>query len=200
MSGLLPSQSDPEVTTDEGDLRVVSLTDDDAASLIRSLSSDTARAIVAALHEDPATASELSESVSTSLQNVRHHLGQLEAAGVVRVADTRYSVKGREMNVYAPTDDSLVVCVGSEADEDRFLDSLERLLGALALLAGVALLVQRAFGAGVVDVGGPGTAPRVGDGVGGAVGPVLGLLPPGVAFFAGGALVLAVLAAWHRWG
>ncbi|MFB6124289.1 MAG: ArsR/SmtB family transcription factor [Haloferacaceae archaeon] len=199
MSGLLPSQSDPDVAADDGELRVVSLTDDDAATLIRSLSSETARAIVAALHEDPATASELSESVSTSLQNVRHHLGQLEEAGVVRVADTRYSVKGREMNVYAPSEDSLVVCIGSETDEERFLDSLERLVGALALLVGVALVVQRAFGAGVVDLGGPGTAPRVGDGVGEAVGPVLGLLPPGVAFFAGGALVLALVAAWHHW-
>ncbi|MFC6988413.1 ArsR/SmtB family transcription factor [Haloplanus sp. GCM10025708] len=174
------------------------MTDDDAAHLIRSLSSETARAIVAALHEDPATASELSESVSTSLQNIRHHLGQLEEVGLVRVADTRYSVKGREMNVYAPTEDSLVVCVGSETDKERFLDSLERPIGAFALLAGVAFLVQRAFGAGVVDLGGPGTAPRVGDSVGGAAGPILGLLPPGLAFFVGGALALALVAAWHH--
>jgi DNA-binding transcriptional ArsR family regulator len=199
MSGLLPTQAETEVTPDDdGELRVLSLTDDDADRLIGSLSSETARSILAALEESPATASELADAVSTSLQNVRHHLGNLEEAGLVEVADTRYSVKGREMNVYAPTQDSLVVCVGSE-DKERFLDSLERIVGVLGVLAVGALAIQRAFGAGVVDLGGPGTAPRVGDGVGAASGPVLGLVPPGVAFLAGGLLVVALLAAWNHY-
>ncbi|MFB6195871.1 MAG: ArsR/SmtB family transcription factor [Haloplanus sp.] len=200
MSGLLPSRSEPDVTREgEGELRVLSLTDDDAERLIGSLSSETARSIVAALEERPATASELAESVSTSLQNVRHHLGNLEDAGLVEVADTRYSVKGREMKVYAPTQDSLVVCVGSDADKERFLDSLDRLVGVLAVLAVGALAVQRAFGAGVVNLGGPETVPRVGDSVGTTTGPLLGLLPPGTAFLAGGLFVVALLVAWDRY-
>jgi DNA-binding transcriptional ArsR family regulator len=200
MSGLLPTQSETEVKPDDdGELRVLSLTDDDAERLIGSVSSETARSILAALEERPATASELAESVSTSLQNVRHHLGNLEEAGLVQVADTRYSVKGREMKVYAPSQDSLVVCVGSDVDKERFLDSLERLVGVLAVLAVGALAVQRAFGAGVVDLGGPGTAPRVGDGVASASGPILGLVPPGVAFLAGGLLVVSLLAAWNHY-
>lgn len=122
MQGLVSSESElAERAEREGDLRVVSLTDDDAERLIGSISSETARSIVTALEERPATASELADSVSTSLQNVRHHLGNLREAGLVEVADTRYSVKGREMNVYAPTQDSLVVCVGADA-----LDSVER--------------------------------------------------------------------------
>jgi len=196
MSGLLPSQAEGDVSAeDDGELRVLSLTDDDAEDLIGSVSSETARSILTALEERPATASELAETVSTSLQNVRHHLGNLEEAGLVEVADTRYSVKGREMKVYAPTQDSLVVCVGDE-DKERFLDSLERFVGALAVLAVGALAVERAFGTGVVDLGGPGTAPRVGDSVGSATGPLLGLVPPGVAFLAGGLLVLSLLVAW----
>lgn len=182
----------------DGELRVMSLTDDDAERLIGSVSSETARAILTALEERPATASELADAVSTSLQNVRHHLGNLQEAGLVEVAGTRYSVKGREMKVYAPTQDSLVV-VGSDADKERFLDSLERLVGVIAVLAIGAFAVQRAFGAGVVDLGGPGTAPRVGDSVGSAAGPILGLVPPGVAFLAGGLLVVALLAAWNRY-
>jgi DNA-binding transcriptional ArsR family regulator len=197
MSGLLPSQAEEDVSVEgDGELRVLSLTDDDAEDLIGSISSETARSILTALEDSPATASELAETVSTSLQNVRHHLGNLEEAGLVEVADTRYSVKGREMKVYAPTQDSLVVCVGSEDNKERFLDSLEGFVGALAALAVGALAVQRAFGTGVVDLGGPGTAPRVGDSVGSATGPLLGLVSPGVAFLAGGLLVLAVLVAW----
>jgi len=199
MSGLLPSHLERDVTPEEdGELRVLSLTDDDAERLIGSVSSETARSILTALEERPATASELADSVSTSLQNVRHHLGNLQEAGLVEVAGTRYSVKGREMKVYAPSQDSLVV-VGSEADKERFLDSLDRLVGVLAVLAVGAFAVQRAFGTGVVDLGGPGTAPRVGDGVGSATGPLLGLVPPGVAFLAGGLLVVALLAAWNRY-
>ncbi|SEO80849.1 transcriptional regulator, ArsR family [Halogranum amylolyticum] len=198
MSGLLPSDTQPSQKRD-GDLRVLWLDDEESDQLISSLSSETARSILTALHEAPATASELSETVDTSLQNIRHHLTNLQDAGLIQVTDTRYSVKGREMNVYAPTDDSLVVCVGREDDRSTFLDSLRRLLGTVAVLGVASLLVQFAFGTSVVDVGGPGTAPRVGDSVGGATGPLLGLLPPGAAFLLGGLLVLAVVAVWdHR--
>jgi DNA-binding transcriptional ArsR family regulator len=178
---------------------VLWLDDDESEQLINSLSSETARSLVTALHEAPATASELSESVDTSLQNVRHHLTNLQDAGLVQVTDTRYSVKGREMNVYAPTDDSLVVCVGREDDRSTFVDSLKRLIGTVAVLGVASLLVQFAFGTGVVDLGGPETAPRVGDSIGATAEPLLGLLPPGAAFLAGGLLVLAVVAVWeHR--
>ncbi|WP_248896268.1 ArsR/SmtB family transcription factor [Haloplanus halobius] len=117
MPELFRSQSTGDAASEEGEVRVLSLTDDDAEQLIGSLSSETARSIVTALEARPATASELAESVSTSLQNVRHHLGNLEEAGLVDVADTRYSVKGREMTVYAATQDSLVVCVGADTEE-----------------------------------------------------------------------------------
>jgi DNA-binding transcriptional ArsR family regulator len=199
MSGLLPSDTQPSQQRD-GDLRVLWLDDDESEQLINSLSSETARSIVTALHEAPATASELSESVDTSLQNVRHHLTNLQDAGLVQVTDTRYSVKGREMNVYAPTDDSLVVCVGREDDRSTFVDSLKRLIGTVAVLGVMSLLVQFAFGTSVVDLGGPETAPRVGDSIGSTAEPLLGLLPPGAAFLAGGLLVLAVVAVWdhHR--
>jgi DNA-binding transcriptional ArsR family regulator len=200
MSGLLPSEMEPDVSADDedGELRVLSLDDDGAEELIASLSSDTARSIYAALQDEPATASELAEAVSTSLQNVRHHLTNLEDAGLARVAGTRYSCKGREMKVYAPTRDSLVVCVGSPDDADRLADSLGPLLGVVAVVAAVAAAVQRLFGGAVVDLGGPGTAPRVGDSVGSATGPLLGVLQPGVAFVAGGLLAIALVLAWER--
>ncbi|MFB6131659.1 MAG: ArsR/SmtB family transcription factor [Salinigranum sp.] len=196
MSGLVPSDTDARETEDE-EPRVLWLDDEDAADLIGSLSSGTSRAVLTALHDEPSTASELSDRVETSIQNVRHHLNNLQEAGLVRVSDTRYSVKGREMNVYAPTDDPLVVCVGREADKEGFLESLRRLVGAVAALVLVSLAVQWAFGAAVSKLSGPGVAPRVPDSVAPAAGPVLGLLPPGAAFFAGGLLVLALVAAWE---
>jgi DNA-binding transcriptional ArsR family regulator len=123
MSGLLPSETEPNRSDGDGAVRVLSLDDDGTEDLIASLSTDTARTIYSALREEPATASELSDVVSTSIQNVRHHLSNLEDVGLVRVAGTRYSCKGREMNVYAPTQDSLVVCVGSPDHTERLVDA-----------------------------------------------------------------------------
>ncbi|MGM0591570.1 MAG: ArsR/SmtB family transcription factor [Halobacteriota archaeon] len=120
MSELPPSETDPI----DDDVRVLWLDDEDTESLIKSLSSDTARTILTALHDEDATASELSESVDTSVQNVKHHVANLREAGLVRVSGARYSVKGREMNVYAPTAESLVVCIGREDDTDDLLETL----------------------------------------------------------------------------
>ncbi|MFD1684635.1 ArsR/SmtB family transcription factor [Halobellus litoreus] len=123
MSGVLPSETERGATEDDGgDFRVLPLDDDEAARLINCLAADTARSTLAALQNDSATASELADAVGTSLQNVRHHLDNLREAGLVRVVDTRYSVKGREMKVYAPARDSLVVCVGESADVDRAIE------------------------------------------------------------------------------
>lgn len=195
MSGLLPG--DREGTTDEGsgDVRVLQI--DDADYLIESLSSETARAILSALHEEPATASELAELVDTSLQNVRHHLDTLIEADLVRIVDTQYSVKGREMDVYGPVEDALVVCVGGQSDQSSLVDQLSELVGAATLLAVASVFVQYAFETATSDVGGPETSPRVADSIS-SVEPVFGLLPPGVAFFAGGALVLLALFAWSK--
>jgi len=190
MSGLLPSES--ETTPEEGEPRVLWFDDEDAEELLGSLSSDTARAVLTSLHREPSTASALADEVDTSLQNVRYHLDNLESAGLVDVVDTEYSVKGREMNVYGPTDDPLVVCVGGDGNRDDIFDSLTEYVGVAALLAFASLLVQFAFGTGVADLGGPGTVPRVGDSLASG-GALVGLVSPGVAFLAGGVLVLAAV-------
>lgn len=195
MSGLLPTDTDPDLVDEERGLRVVQLEDADTERLLGSLRSETARELFSALHEEPATASELAEGADTSLQNVRHHLSNLQDADLVYVADTRYSSKGREMKVYAPSDDALVVCVG---EATGLLDSIEELAGAIVALAIGSLLVQLWFASAAADQGGPGTLPRVGDSVTAAE-PVFGFLPPGIAFFAGGLVVLGVLLAIRAW-
>ena len=111
---------------DEGKLRVLTLDDEGAERLIRSLSSETARAVLTTLQDDPATATELADAVSTSVQNVRHHLANLLDTDLVTVVDTRYSVKGREMKVYAPTSDPFVVCIGGDAASLSTLDAATR--------------------------------------------------------------------------
>jgi predicted transcriptional regulator len=113
MASLLPERT---VDGQEATPECISLTDSD--EILDALSSDTARKVLAALHEEPAPASDLAERVETSLQNVNHHLAQLQSAGLIDNVDTWYSTKGREMDVYAPTNQPLVMVAGESGNEE----------------------------------------------------------------------------------
>ncbi len=166
---LLPSRSEAEPPEDAGP-RVIGLDSDDADDVLAALSSETARSLLGAIHDEPAPPSELADRVDTSLQNAQYHLGKLEDAGAIEVVDTAYSAKGREMDVYAPADQPLVVFAGDEDDGSTLRAALSRLLGAVGVLAFASLAVQAAaegislpqigFGAG----GGDGAGDGGGDG------------------------------------
>jgi DNA-binding transcriptional ArsR family regulator len=189
MSELLPSDS--EVRAEQsGELQTLWLDSEEAGDLLSSIACDTARNVLTALHEEPATASEVADRVDTSLQNARHHLENLQDAGLVRVADTRYSSKGREMNVYAPSEDPMVVFVGRQDDEDGLLDSLRQFVPVVAALALASLLVQ-AFATPSATSTATGEIPRIGQSLGAAAGTTG--LPPGAVFLAGGLLVLVAV-------
>ncbi|WP_323674326.1 helix-turn-helix domain-containing protein [Halorubellus sp. PRR65] len=221
MADLLPSTPDTSAVED-AEPRVIGLDSEDADDLIGALSSGTARELLTALHEDPATPSKLADRVDTSLQNTQYHLEKLEDADVIEVIDTAYSAKGREMKVYAPANQPLVVFAGGEEKSTGLKAALTRLLGAFALLAGLSVLLQALVGdlgalfGGDAGVGrpapGPGEAPVAGnannstvetttaatDAAAGAADAALNAVPPGVAFFLGGALVLAAgFAYWY---
>ena len=201
MARLLPSRSDPDV---DASPRVVGLDDDDAEDLLSALSSTTARDVLAALHDEPTNPAALAETVDTSLQNVQYHLGRLESAGAIRVVDTVYSEKGREMDVYAPADRPLVVVAATDEETAGVSDVLTRLLGGVAVVAVASLLAQvlvdglpfvARTGAGGGDAGGTvGTADVAAEATtaAAATGP-----PPGLLVFLGGVTVLlAWLAVW----
>ncbi|MFC5136344.1 MULTISPECIES: ArsR/SmtB family transcription factor [Haloferacaceae] len=141
MSRLLPSLPDPE--PDDREPRVVGVDDEEAEELLAALGSETARNVLSTLHEEPATTSELADELDTSLQNVQYHLSNLTDAAVVDVIDTTYSEKGREMNVYAPSDEPLVLFAGSEEQSSGIKTALTRLLGGYVLLGLAAFVVHR---------------------------------------------------------
>lgn len=224
MADLLPSTPDTSAV-DDAEPRVIGLDSEDADDLIGALSSGTARELLTALHDDPATPSKLAERVDTSLQNTQYHLEKLEDADVIEVVDTAYSAKGREMKVYAPANQPLVVFAGDEEKSTGLKAALTRLLGAFAVLAGLSVLVQAIAGdlgalfGGGPAVGrpapGPGEQPVAGnannstvetttaaaDAAANGAEAAVGAVPPGVAFFVGGALVLAAgFAYWYTTG
>ncbi|WP_435155601.1 ArsR/SmtB family transcription factor [Haladaptatus sp. DFWS20] len=208
MADLLPSSTDVEPPTG-GNPRVLGVDSDDADDLLGALSSGTARSLLSALHEQPATASELSDEVDTSLQNAQYHLQKLEDAELISPVDTIYSEKGREMKVYAPTDGPLILFAGREDQATGLKDALSRVLGVSVLLGVVSAAIQYAVTEGIVGIGGQ-AAEKSTDSSGGisiasnegaqvsqdAASTVATTVPPGVLFFAGGALVLALGAIW----
>jgi DNA-binding transcriptional ArsR family regulator len=183
---LLPSTDDASAKQ-EGEIQVLGVDEEETADVFEALASDTARRVLTAIYDEPAPPSALAERLDLSLQNVSYHLDNLEDAGIVEVADTRYSEKGKEMNVYAPADDPVVVFVGTEERKTGFLDLLRRLVGATGLLfvASVFLYLYQGFG----RPGGAGDEPAL-----------LTLLSiPGMEFLFGGLFVLALGVLWWAW-
>jgi len=200
------------VEADHGPPRVLDLTGERADEVFSALSSATARTILSALYDDPKPASELVAATDTSLQNVQYHLDRMQDADLIEVADTRYSEKGNEMCVYAPTDAAVVLCGSEQSTTDRLRDAAPRLLGALGVLGGASLAVQYLW-TEYVDTngssGGSTTQPMTMDTQSSAAASGAGsetplLAEPGVVFFLGClAAVLAVVLlrwslAWYR--
>ena len=217
---LLPSR-DPAAP--DAEPRVIDVDSEDADDVLSALSADTARKLLSELTRQPAPPGELADRVDTSLQNAQYHLKKLKAAGAVEVVDTAYSEKGREMDVYAPANQPLVICAGDETHTSGIRSALTNFVGGLAVLAGVSLLLQELLGRsigtllspplrsgsagsgsptveyfpnGSVD---PGSLAADGgsslDAFGSTAGSVAAGLPPGLLFFAGGAVVLTALLA-----
>jgi DNA-binding transcriptional ArsR family regulator len=153
MSRLLPGR--PDVSPEDAEPTMLALDDDRADEVFDALGSETARTILQSLHGDPRPASELTDEVGTTLQNVQYHLTKLEAADLVTVVDTWYGENGAEMDVYAPTDEALVLFAG-EDPESSLRSLLERLVGVFTMLAlgalAVAVTVSRFRGSGTAEL------------------------------------------------
>jgi DNA-binding transcriptional ArsR family regulator len=149
MARLLPSTPDTS-EAEESDPRVIGLDSEAADDLIDAMSSETARELLASLHEDPATPSEIADSVDTSLQNAQYHIENLREVGAIEVIDTVYSEKGREMNVYAPADDPLVIVAAEDEQTSGLRAMLSRLLGGVGALLLGSTAVQQLFGDGIL--------------------------------------------------
>ncbi|QSG09071.1 ArsR/SmtB family transcription factor [Halapricum desulfuricans] len=192
---LLPSRLDPAPPEEP---RVYSLDAQDTQDALDALSADTARTMLSTLYDQPRSPTELREEVGTSLQNVHYHLENLQSAGLIREVGTRYSEKGNEMSVYGPASEAVVFVAGDDDSESRLEQSLARVLGAVGLLAGGSL----AFGAAVERWLAPDPEPTEPAGPGimtestQTAAETISAVDPALAFFLGGAFVLAMVAGW----
>ncbi|MFB6219314.1 MAG: ArsR/SmtB family transcription factor [Halobacteriaceae archaeon] len=206
MGRLLPSST----RAPDREPEVIGLAGEEADDLVGALSAGTARELLSELYEEPGAPSELADRVDTTLQNAQYHLEKLESADLIEEVDTVYSEKGREMRVFAPASEPLVVVAGGEEETSTLRTAIGRLLGAVAVLAAASLAVQEFVGESVLpSLAGAGGG---GDGGGEAVGTAevtaqgaetagaAGAgLPPGLLFFLGGLVALVVAAGLWYW-
>jgi DNA-binding transcriptional ArsR family regulator len=186
----LPSSGPEEDADQDGELRLLGFDDDETEAVLDAIASETARSILRAVHEEPRTKSELADRTGTSLQNVSYHLERLAEADLVGTTGTRYSEKGREMAVYGPADEPVVMFVGTDERKSSLRRLLGRFVGATALLAVLSVAVHA-----VVE----GELPYLSFTAAADSGVADPALPLATAVFLGGVAVLVFAFAWQYW-
>lgn len=185
-------------TDDDQSPRFVAIGSDESDDVLDALGSATGRRIYRRVLEAPATPSAVADDVETSVQNVAHHVSNLEDAGLIEPVGMRYSEKGREMTVWGATDS----CVVLGTDEASSRESLADDLGALAVLALATVAVSAVVRAArsvlspTADALVP-SSPGAGAPPVGLFEAVLGVVGPGVFVFVAGLVLLWSSLRWR---
>lgn len=95
--------------------RILELNSAEADVAFETLTSETTRTVLSIVYEQPSLPSEIRDEIDTSLQNVHYHLQKLEEGELIEPVGTSYSKKGREMTMYAPAYDEIVLVAGRDS-------------------------------------------------------------------------------------
>jgi len=80
-----------------------------ATKIAKAMASKTAGDIMRFIGDGQKTSTEISEHLSIPMNTAKYHIENLLDAGLILVATTKYSVKGREVKVYTLTNQLLIV-------------------------------------------------------------------------------------------
>jgi DNA-binding transcriptional ArsR family regulator len=83
--------------------------DERAQKISKAMASQTASDILQLLAEDKKSLTEITDRLDIPLTTAKYHIENLLEAGLITVAETKYSVKGREIKIYAITNQLLIV-------------------------------------------------------------------------------------------
>jgi DNA-binding transcriptional ArsR family regulator len=83
--------------------------DERAQKIAKAMASQTASDILQLLAESPKSLTGITQRLSIPLTTAKYHTENLLDAGLILVADTKYSVKGREIKIYSLTNQLLIV-------------------------------------------------------------------------------------------
>ena len=123
------------------------------------LSNDKAMRVLEILADKPMSATDVAEKLAMPLTTIKYNLDALVEVDLIKVKQTKWSKKGREIKIYEPVQKFIVVAPGSiQKDKSTVLSMLKKYLG---LVAGAvfaatgleALARSRGFGIGAAPMG-----------------------------------------------
>jgi len=83
--------------------------DERAQKIAKAMASPTGGDILHFLGEGPKSLTDIADQLKVPLNTAKYHLENLLDAGLIAVAETKYSVKGREIKLYSLTNQLLIV-------------------------------------------------------------------------------------------
>jgi DNA-binding transcriptional ArsR family regulator len=186
------------------DVIVLQPGDERAQKIGKAIASQTANDILHILSQGQKTASDLTGLLNIPMGTLKYHIDNLLEAGLVEIAETRYSVKGREVKVYQLKDQ--LVIVAPKMTNIRSILLKYASLFAIVIVASMAMLaILPLFQAPPDMVSAPAFSEDGGGGGGGGAGimaekaplaeavPEARVVAPVLAFFMGGCMVVLLL-------
>lgn len=133
MSKILPRKSDSDISKDNP--YIVDLGSKEAEVVLDALSSKTTRDIFLHIYENPSTKSEIASEFDGTIQNIKYHTDKLQKSGLIEIKRTDYSEKGKEMDVYGPTYEAVVLLASDDEINSRIKNKIKPLI--LTLFSGL---------------------------------------------------------------
>jgi DNA-binding transcriptional ArsR family regulator len=177
--------------------------DERAQKIGKAIASQTANDILHILSQGQKTASDLTGLLNIPMGTLKYHIDNLLEAGLVEIAETRYSVKGREVKVYRLKDQ--LVIVAPKVTNIRSILLKYASLFAIVILASLAMLAILPLFQAPPDLAGVPVFSKDGGSGGGRPGILAEQAPaaepvaetrqvaPVLAFFMGGCMIILLL-------
>jgi DNA-binding transcriptional ArsR family regulator len=183
--------------------------DERAQKIGKAIASPTAHEVLQILAGGPKTATDLTETLNIPMGTLKYHIENLLEAGLIEITETRYSVKGREVKVYALRDQLLIVAPKVTSIRSILLKYAS--LFVIVIVASMAMFAILPLMQHAPPLAGPAAFQTEGDGRAGMIAEkalpadtgwaVPSSAGTALAFFMGGGLVLLILILYeaYRW-
>ena len=191
-----------------GDVVLLEPGDEQAKKIAKAMSSQTAGDVLTLLAAGAKSLTDITEQLKIPLTTAKYHTENLLDAGLITISETRYSIKGREVKMYALADRLLIVAPKRTNVRDLLLkySSLFAIVvaGSLSVFALAPLFNQQAVpeaaSFALNSAGSEGgrvyAAKAAWDTAALAPSPAI---DPALAFFCGGVLVILVLLCYEAY-
>lgn len=146
MSEMMQDSTTPDADMLDDKLLVLPL-GDDSKKITQVLSNNTARSILNIIVDTPLSASDIATNLNSPLTTIKYNLDMLLDAGFINIHSKKWSRKGREVKLYAPSE-RVILFVPNTIDKVSVMAMLRKYLGVIGAAvfasAGIEVLLSRA--------------------------------------------------------